>query len=121
MMQLKKLKRNDKIGLLFFVAFVISTSLIYLFEGRFNINEWHSSPSTRHQMVDDVIESQMLIGKTKDEVIFLLGEPNSSISTDHDVFLYRLGQAPSFFKSRREQLLVIFENGKVLKVTTAIE
>ncbi|WP_431133594.1 hypothetical protein [Psychroserpens mesophilus] len=120
-MWISRLKRNDKIGLFFFIAFVLSTSLIYLFEERFDKNVWISSPSKRHQMVDDVIESQMLIGKTKDEVIFMLGEPNSSVSKEKDVFLYRLGQAPSFFESKREQLLIVFENGKVFKVALAIE
>jgi len=119
-MQLRKLKRNDKIGLFFFAAFVISTSLIYLLEERFDQDLWSTQPSKRHKMVDDVIESQLLIGKTKDEVIFLLGEPNSSISADKDVFLYRLGQAPSFIKSQREQLLVAFEDDKVLKVALTL-
>lgn len=120
-MWISRLKRNDKIGLFFFVAFVISTSLIYLFEERFDKNKWSTSPSQRHQMVDDVIESQMLLGKTKDEVIFILGEPNSSVSNEKDVFLYRLGQAPSFIESKREQLLIAFENNKVYKVTLATE
>lgn len=120
-MNLLKLKRNDKIGLFFFAAFVLSTSLIYLFEERFDKNEWRSSPKQRYQMVDDIIESQLLIGKTKGEIILLLGEPNSSISADKDVFLYRLGTPPTFFESRREQLLIAFENEKVLKVATTLE
>lgn len=120
-MQLLRLKRHDKIGLFFFVALIISTSLIWLFEERFDKNKWSTEPSKRHQMVDDLIESQLLIDKTKDEVIILLGEPNSSISAEKDVFLYRLGQAPSFIKSQREQLLVVFENDKVLKVALTLE
>ncbi|WCO01403.1 hypothetical protein [Psychroserpens ponticola] len=121
MVQLKKLKRNDKIGLFFFVAFVLSTSLIYLFEERFDKNVWSTQPSKRHQMVDHIIESQMLLDKTKDEVLFLLGEPNSSFSEEKYIFLYRLGQAPSFFESNREQLLVAFKNNRVYKVSLATE
>ena len=120
-MQLRKLKRNDKIGLFFFIAFVLSTSLIYLFEERFDRDVWISQPSKRHKMVDDVIESQLLSGKTKDEVILLLGEPNSSSSSEKDIFLYRLGKAPSFIESKREQLLIVFENERVLKASLAIE
>lgn len=120
-MTVLKLKRIDKIGLFFFVALIISTFLIYLFEERFDKNQWRSDPLRRYQMVDDIIESQLLIGKTKDEVIFLLGEPNSSISGKRDVFLYRLGNPPSFFESKKEQLLIAFENEKVMKVATALE
>ena len=94
---------------------------MYLFEERFDKNEWRNSSSKRHQMVDDVIESQMLLGKTKDEVIFLLGEPNSSISEEKDFFLYLLGNPPSFFQPKREQLLIVFEDEKVFKVSLAIE
>lgn len=120
-MTILKLKRNDKIGLFFFVAFVLSTSLIYLFEERFDKNQWRANPSRRYQMVDDLIESQLLIGKTKDDVILLLGEPYSSIASGNDVFLYRLGKPPSFFESKREQLLIAFEVGIVFKVAITLE
>lgn len=120
-MRLLKLKRNDKIGLFFFIAFVLSTSLIWLFEERFNQDQWRSQHSTRYKMVDDIIESKLLLGKTKDEVIFLLGKPNSRISEEKDFFLYRIGNEPSFFKSKKEQLLVLFEDEKVLKVSLAVE
>ncbi|MFD2822832.1 hypothetical protein ACFS5M_04065 [Lacinutrix iliipiscaria] len=118
---LSRLKRKDKIGLFFFVAFAISTSLIYLFEERFDKDLWRSSPSSRYKMVDDIIESQLLMGKTEDEVLFLLGKPNSMISKDSNSFLYKLGNEPSFIKSKKEQLLIVFKNGKVTKVTIAIE
>ncbi|WP_296386890.1 hypothetical protein [Winogradskyella sp.] len=120
-MWLLKLKRNDKIGLFFFVAFVLSSSLLWLFEERFNKEQWRSQPATRYKMVDDIIESQLLIDKTKDEVIVILGKPNSTSTTEKDVFAYRLGEQPSFFKSGREQLLVIFVNQKVNEVTLALE
>ncbi|WP_040247093.1 hypothetical protein [Psychroserpens mesophilus] len=120
-MNIFKLNRNDKIGLFLFAAFVITTSLIYLFEERFDERKWRSDPARRYQMVDDVIESQMLMDKSQAEVIQLLGEPNSSASAEKEVFLYRLGNPPTFFESKREQLLIVFENGKVYKVATTLE
>ena len=120
-MQLLKLKRNDRIGLFLFIAFVISSSLIWLFEERFDKNSWRSEPSKRYQMVDDVIESQLLMHKSKNEVILLLGQPNSKLTGDQDVFLYRLGTPPSFFQSKPEQLLIAFRDDRVLKVSLAIE
>ena len=116
-----RLKRNDKIGLFFFVAFVISMSLIWLFEERFDKNRWKTEPSKRYVMVDDVIESQLLIGKTKDEVILLLGQPNSSASLEKDLFLYRIGQPPSFFDSKEVQLLIVFDKNLVIQVSEAEE
>ena len=116
-----KLKRNDKIGLFFFVAFILSTSLIWLFEERFDKEQWKSQPTMRYKMVDDIIESQLLIGKTKKEVTVLLGSPNSSTSAEKDFFLYKLGKAPSFIESKGEQLLIVFKHQKVEKVTFAIE
>ena len=121
MIQLKKLKRNDKIGLFFFVAFVISTSLIYVLEERFDKDVWRNKSSTRHLMVDDLLESQLLKDKTKDEVVLLLGEPDSILSKDKDVFLYLLGNPLTFFETKREQLIIVFEDGKVFKVSLAIE
>lgn len=121
MIRLNKLKRNDIIGLSFFVAFVISTSLIYLFEERFDKESWLKQPTERHEMVDDLIESQVLLDKTKDEVIELLGFPDFRISQEKDCFLYKLGITPSFFQSKPEQLLIVFEDEKVFKVSLAIE
>ncbi len=111
-----QIKRNDKIGLFFFVAFILSMSLIWLFEERFDKERWRSQPSMRYKMADDIIESQLLIGKPKDEVIVILGQPNSSLSLEKDLFFYRLGTPPSFFEAKREQLLIIFVDQKAIEV-----
>ena len=116
-----ELKRYDKIGLFFFAACIIGTSLIWLFEERFDSDNWQNQPTMRYKMVDDIVEQKLLLGKTKDEVIVLLGEPNSKTSEGKAVFLYNLGRPPSFFKTKREQLLIVFANQKVEKVAIAIE
>jgi len=89
---------------------------MWLFEERFDKEIWHNEPLKRYEMVDNLIEQQLLIGKTKEETILLLGTPNSTISLEQDVFLYEIGEAPSFMKTKGEQLLVTFENQKVVKV-----
>ena len=111
-----KLKRNDKIGLFFFVAFVLSTSLTYLFEGRFNKQQWSSERTTRYKLAADIMESELLIGKTKQEVIVLLGSPSSSTLTGRDHLVYALGEPPSFFESKAEKLVVVFENSFAIEV-----
>lgn len=120
-MWLNRLKRNDKIGLFFFTAFVISSSLIWLFEERFNEDQWASNPSQRYKMVDDLIESQILIDRSKAEVKDILGEPSSQSNDDKDIFVYNIGKQPSFFENRREHLLIIFQLQKVDEVTLAFE
>jgi hypothetical protein len=112
-----QLKRNDKIGLLFFIAFVLGTSLMYQFEERFDENIWRSEPSRRYKLADDIIESRLLIGKTKVEVVALLGDSYSTLSLNKESFIYRLGKPPSFLEPKMELLLIVFVNQKVIEVT----
>lgn len=108
-----KLKSNDQIGLIFFVAFVVGTTLIYQFEERFNQEAWSDNPANRHKLVDDLLDRELLIGKSKTEVIELLGKPIRSGSTEHYIFLYDLGRAPSFSQSEPQQLQIIFKDETV--------
>ena len=112
-----RLKRNDQIGLFFFVAFILSSSLIWFFEERFDKDIWRIERATRYKLVDDIIKNQLLIGKTKDEVVGLLGEPTSKVNLEQESFIYRLGRPPSFFEPKEELLLIIFINQKVIEVT----
>ena len=114
-------KRIYKLIVFFLAVIVISGSLLYLFEKPFSETEWKENPLQRYKMVDDLIESQLLIDKSKSEVILLLGQPYSSSNIEKDIFIYRLGDQPSFFESRKEHLLIIFENQKVDEVTLALE
>jgi len=110
-----------KILAVLILAGIISVVLISAYESNFDQTEWETYPLKRHKMVDNLIESQVLIGKTKDEVVGLLGLPNTSTTKGKDIFLYILGQAPSFIKSEQEQLLIVFEDQTVSNVSLAIE
>lgn len=116
-----RLTKFDKVGLFLFAALIITSSLTWLFEERFTSEAWKTNPSHRYKMVDDLIEHQYLIGKTKDEVIQLLGKPNWIMSSNEDVYLYRIGKAPSFFNTEREELLVAFDKQIVEKVALTRE
>ncbi|SHG95633.1 hypothetical protein [Winogradskyella jejuensis] len=116
-----RLKRKDQIGFTFFLAFVISTSLIWFFEERFNQEIWHTTPEKRYEMLDDILENKFLVGKTKTEVISILGEPDKNLISEGDFFVYDLGKPPSFFDSEPQYLLVTFENEKVVKLSKAID
>lgn len=112
-----QLKRNDKIGFIFFIAFVLSTSLIYQFEERFDQERWWTQPTARYEMADDIIEKQLLIGKTKIDVVTLLGKYYFKESLGKDVFVYSLGKPSSFSEYKSEELLVFFEDQKAIKVS----
>ncbi|TCK65122.1 hypothetical protein DFQ05_2335 [Winogradskyella wandonensis] len=116
-----RLKRKDQIGFTFFLAFVISTSLIWFFEERFNQEIWLSDTTERYKMLDDILENKFLMDKTKQEVILLLGEPDADSNSEDNFLIYRLGKPPSFFESEPQYLLVTFENEKVVKLSKAID
>ena len=82
-----KLKRNDKIGLVFFLAFIISMSLVWLFEERFDQEQWRSNPGKRYKMAKNIIEQDLLDNKSKEEVIQILGEPVTAEFSDNNILI----------------------------------
>jgi hypothetical protein len=116
-----KLKGIGRIGLFFLVAAVLAFALINFLEEPFDAQKWKSEPLQRYEMVDDLIESQFLIGKPKNEVFEILGQPDSQSNSSKDTFIYNIGDPPSFFSSQKEYLLIVFKNEHVEEVTLAVE
>lgn len=110
-----------RIGLFFLAAVITAFILINLLEKPFDAQKWQTEPLQRYEMVDDLIESQILIGKPKHEVFEILGQPDSQSNSSKDAFIYNIGNPPSFFSSQKEYLLIVFENQQVEKVTLAVE
>ena len=65
-------------------------------------------------MRDDLVKSNILIGKTKNEVIQLIGRSESADSTD--IWTYNLGMSSSGLGWQFNSLQLIFENGIVIDV-----
>ena len=78
------LKKYDKVLLVFFGAALIGSFLIWTFEERFNQNDWQTKPEKRYQMADHIIDSNMLVGKSREDIIQLLGLPYKSNLYDKD-------------------------------------
>ncbi|RNC87799.1 MAG: hypothetical protein ED556_01005 [Winogradskyella sp.] len=116
-----KLKRKGRLVLFFFLAVVVSILLMQFFEERFNQEIWHTAPEERYKMLDDILENKFLIGKTKQDVISILGEPDKTLISEGDYFVYELGDPPSFFDSDPQYLLITFENDTVVKLSKAID
>ncbi|WP_452224914.1 hypothetical protein [Lacinutrix chionoecetis] len=98
------------------LAGVISYFLIDANEKAFDQTQWQTSPSTRYEMATALVESKLLFGKTKTEVVALLGTAKPSTLEGKDHLVYALRKPPSFFDVKDETLIVIFENEKVVNV-----
>jgi len=89
-------------------------SISYYSTNDFNQNEWNSNIGERYKMSEDIIESEMLIGKTRDEILEILG---NNYSSDNEYRLtYELGHVPGLFNIDPDFLEIKFENGIVKSV-----
>ena len=88
----------------------------------FSSELWIEKPSLRYELTDDLIASNLLIGKTKTEVESLLGPYewlswNDTIK-DHDnnKWNYSLGIEPGAFNTEKECIEIVFNNDKVTSI-----
>ena len=117
-----KVSKVDQIGAFLFVALILSASLLWLFEERFTKEHWQSYPQKRYKMADEIVDNKLLIGKSKQEVILLLGNTVRSLKVDDgEHLIYPLGTPPSFFETKKEKLVIIFEESRVVKVIQSQE
>lgn len=100
--------------------FYVEIILIWIFsvsyypKTDFDKQEWNNKKEERYKMSKDIINSEMLIGKTKEEVIELLGD--DFYSYDENSIEYDLGFVPMLFNIDPDVLVIYFEKGKVIKV-----
>jgi len=89
-------------------------SISYYPKTDFNKQKWIENKEERYKMSNDIIKSEILIGKTKKEVIELLGDDFYSYDENH--IAYDLGFVPGLFNIDPDVLDFYFENGKVIKL-----
>jgi hypothetical protein len=89
-------------------------SVSYYPKTDFNKQKWNENKEERYKMSSEIIKSEILIGKTKDEVIELLGNDYYTYNDNH--IAYDLGFVPGLFNIDPDVLDIYFENGKVNKV-----
>ncbi|MBR9846963.1 MAG: hypothetical protein GYB35_13040 [Algicola sp.] len=88
----------------------------------FSSELWIEKPSLRYELSDDLIASEMLIGKTKTEVESLLGTYEwlswDEAIKNHDTnkWNYSLGIEPGAFNTEKECIEIVFKNNKVTRV-----
>lgn len=79
----------------------------------FNKKEWLNK-NKRYEYSDDIIDSKMLMNKSKSEVRKILGD-ESNLDTS-DTWYYDLGFRPELLNIDPYSLEIDFENGKVVEV-----
>ncbi|WP_040280445.1 hypothetical protein [Psychroserpens damuponensis] len=102
--------KYDIVVLFFFVIFSLGALYSWVFEEQFNAKEWHARPSKRYKIVDDFINDEIFIGKSKADIIKILGTPVDPLISKKDLLNYKIGTPPSFKELKREELIIIFEN-----------
>lgn len=125
---LKKLIKNDKTrkailwsativtALLLYIGLIMLwfLSISYHPSYDFDTERWFSDQEKRYEMSHNIIDSKMLIGKTKSEVWEILGKGENTENSD--IRSYYLWFEPGFMNIDPDVLDIEFENGKVIEV-----
>lgn len=101
--------------LVYFISIFSYIAIIsYYPEHQFNQQKWNNNPEQRYELSTDIIESNMLIGKTRAEVVQLLGKDFYEYNPEH--IAYILGFKPGIFSIDTDALDIIFKDNIVIKV-----
>lgn len=96
----------------FFVSCIVFFFMVtsYYPKHAFTENRWATEKETRYEMEDDLINSKLLVGKTKAEVVQIVGLEGNELKSDS--WRYFMGKKPGFtFES--SQIEVNYKDGKV--------
>ena len=80
----------------------------------FDKEKWLANKEKRYEFSQDIIDSKMLIGKTKSEVLQILGDKIDNEQNDN--WSYDLGFKPGFANIDPDVLDIEFKKGKVVDV-----
>ncbi|WP_146167224.1 hypothetical protein [Christiangramia gaetbulicola] len=88
-------------------------------ERDFNKESWNEEIQNRHEMSTDLVENDILIGKSKAEIIEMLGSPNSSQKSDQDTITtwqFNLGNEGHAMGWKFYTLIIKFEEDRARKI-----
>ncbi len=89
----------------------------------FSAELWKEKPDLRYEISDDMMNSEILTGKSKTEIVSLIGNYewlswNDSIKNhDNNKWNYSLGIEPGAFNTEKECIEIVFKNDNVIAVT----
>lgn len=96
------------------VFLVIFFAINYFPHRSFNKTAWLSDKEKRYEFSTEIINSKMLIGKTKAEVKDILGDDGNTDESDE--WGYDIGYLPEIGNIDPSVLIIDFQNGKVTDV-----
>ena len=96
------------------LVFSFFSYLFYEPQYDFDREKWFSDKHSRFEMRDDIVESRILKGKSKSEIIELIGKPVSNDSTE--LWTYDLGMSGAGLGWQFNYLELTFENEQVSSV-----
>lgn len=88
----------------------------YYPERDFEKEKWMTDIEKRYEMADDLVDNEKLIGKTKKEIIELLGQEENNPEGSH--WIYYIGCKPSLIGIDPDILEIEFKGDKVVKCWT---
>lgn len=123
----KKIGHNFVAALAAMLLTAVSISVVYVVvasaffamatyypDDDFDRLRWLAEKEKRFELSEDLIESRMLIGKTKAEVKQLLGDEGNEEQSNY--WQYYLGYRPTIMGIDPDVLDIYFEDGKVTRV-----
>lgn len=100
-----------------FLSTIVLFGVKYKYEYTFSTDRWIKYPRERVKMVDDLLRKYKLIGKTKEEVVELLGnETNRAYFKEVNNFVYYLGDERGLISIDSEWLIITFDNDIAVEV-----
>ncbi len=96
------------------IPLLLVYNYLYYPNKAFDKKIWNSVVHERYEMSKNIIEKELLIGKSKQEVIQLLG--TKEFYTEDNRIMYTIGHIPSLFNIDPNILCVELENDIVVSV-----
>lgn len=112
--------KKVKISYIILGIFVISIIFLvvkYKYEHTFSTNRWIRYPSERVNMVDDMLGKHDLIGRSKEQVIELLGnKTENAYFKESNNLVYYMGDERGLISIDSEWLVITFADNVVIDV-----
>jgi len=108
--------------IVFFFMFYPFLNIIssYHHQKYFDNEAWIENPDLRYEMIDNTIESDTLIGASKEKITTLLGKAewltwdDATKAHNTNKWNYGLGIEPGAFTDKKECVEITFQNNKVI-------
>ena len=99
----------------FLVLGIVFLGIKYKYEHTFSTSRWIEYPRERVKMVDSLLEKHVLVGKSKEEIIGLLGnETENAYFKEVNNFVYYMGDERGLISIDSEWLVIEFRNNVVI-------